>query len=146
MIGILFAHLFADIIGRKRSIQFGGCVGLVGAIIQTASFNVETFFVGRVFAGCASGIMLPVVNVYQAEIAPPQIRGAMVCTQLVLLASAGTLASIMGFACYHSSNESFAWRFPIAVQILPALGLIIGCFFIPYSPRWRTSLLVFWLM
>src|SRR5271154_3979426 len=109
MIGILFAHLFADVIGRKRSIQFGGCVGLVGAIIQTASFNVETFFVGRVFAGCASGIMLPVVNVYQAEIAPPHIRGAMVCTQLVLLASAGTLASIMGFACYHSSNESFAW-------------------------------------
>jgi MFS family permease len=109
MIGILFAHLFCDRIGRRRSIQVGGCVGLVGAIIQTASFNQAEFFVGRVFAGIASGVMLPVVNVYQAEIAPPHIRGAMVCLQLVLLASAGTLASIMGFACYHAENQSFAW-------------------------------------
>lgn len=109
MLGIIFCHLFADILGRKRSIQFGGCVGLVGAIIQTASFNVATFFVGRVFAGFASGIMLPVVNVYQAEIAPPHIRGAMVCLQLVLLASAGLLASVMGLACYHAADQSFAW-------------------------------------
>jgi MFS family permease len=108
MIGILFAHLFCDRIGRRRSIQVGGCVGLVGAIIQTASYNQAEFFVGRVFADIVSGIMLPVVNVYQAEI-PPHIRGAMVCLQLVLLASTGTLASIMGFAWYHSDNLSFAW-------------------------------------
>jgi MFS family permease len=118
LLGVVFCHLFADSIGRKRSIQVGGVIGLVGAIIQTCSYNIATFFVGRVFAGVASGIMLPVVNVYQAEIAPPHLRGAMVCLQLVLLASAGTLASWVGFACYHAANVEFQWYPPFSLYPL----------------------------
>jgi MFS family permease len=117
IIGVMFAHVFADLIGRRRSIQVGGCVGLLGAILQSAAYNVETFFVGRAFAGVASGIMLPVVNVYQAEIAPPHLRGAMVSLQLVLLAIAGTTAAFVGFACYHSSNLEFAW-YDTIVQLI----------------------------
>lgn len=29
-------------------------------------------------------------------------------------------------------------RFPIALQCLPAVGLILGCFYLPFSPRWCT--------
>lgn len=49
---------------------------------------------------------------------------------------------------YISETNSVAWRLPVsasrhtklitqlAIQAVPALGLAIGCFFIPYSPRW----------
>jgi hypothetical protein len=57
----------------------------------------------------ASGVMLLVVNVYQAEIAPPDLRGRMVSFQIVTLTSSGGLASWVGYACNFSTNETFSW-------------------------------------
>lgn len=64
---------------------------------------------GRVIAGMASGMMLTTVNVYQAEIAPPSLRGTMVSFQIVTLNTAGTLASWVGYGCNFSSNLAFSW-------------------------------------
>ncbi|OQU97041.1 hypothetical protein CLAIMM_03044 [Cladophialophora immunda] len=139
VVGLIIITIIAQKLGRKRSIQLGGLIGLVGAIMQTAAQDMAVFFVGRVVAGAASGIMLTTVNVYQSEIAPPAERGAMVAFQLLVLSGAGGLASWVGFACNFSSNVTFSWRFPIALQMLPAIFLIIGCFFIPFSPRWLIS-------
>lgn len=76
----------------------------------------------------------------------------MIAFQFVWLTSWGGVASWTGYACNFATNAQFAWyvlmitslillilyrRFPIAVQCIPALGLIIGCFFLPFSPRWR---------
>lgn len=101
--------------------------------------RIGLFFAGRVVAGAASGIMLTTVNVYQAEIAPPHLRGTMVAFQIVTLNVAGALASWVGYACNFAQNRSFAWsvlllsnrrlemlggpltfgrRFPIALQCL----------------------------
>ncbi|KAL1858202.1 hypothetical protein VTK73DRAFT_7913 [Phialemonium thermophilum] len=141
ILGLLFVSLLADRFGRKRTIQFGGVIGLVGAIFQAAPSSrlLGLFFAGRVLAGMASGLMLTTVNIYQSEIAPPHLRGTMVAFQIVTLNFAGTLASWVGYACNFSSNPSFSWRFPIALQAVPAILLIIGCFYIPFSPRWLIS-------
>lgn len=37
---------------------------------------------------------------------------------------------------YISNTNTVAWRLPLALQAVPAIGLAIGAFFIPYSPRW----------
>lgn len=101
--------MLADRFGRKRTIQIGGVIGLIGAIFQACSYKIELFFVGRVIAGMASGIMLTTVNIYQAEIAPPHLRGTMVAFQIVILDVAGTLASWVGYGCNFSGNASFSW-------------------------------------
>lgn len=36
-------------------------------------------------------------------------------------------------------NPSFAWRFPLCVQCLPPLLLVIGSPWVPRSPRWLIS-------
>ncbi|KIV81151.1 hypothetical protein PV11_08590 [Exophiala sideris] len=136
ILGLLAIATIAQKIGRRRSIQLGGVIGLIGAIMQAASTKLGSFFAGRVIAGASAGIMLTTVNVYQSEIAPPDHRGAMVAFQLKTLTTTGALASWMGYACNFAINPEFSWRFPIALKALPALGLIIGCFFIPFSPRW----------
>jgi hypothetical protein len=50
------------------------------------------------------------------------------------------LSAWIGFGVYFitagGSESSFPWRFPIAFQIAPALALLIGSPFLPYSPRW----------
>jgi len=40
------------------------------------------------------------------------------------------------FACYWAQTSSAQWRIPIALQIIFALILLGGIFFLPESPRW----------
>ena len=51
-----------------------------------------------------------------------------------------TLSAWLGFGMYFitagGSTSSFPWRFPIAFQIVPALLLLVGSPFLPFSPRW----------
>jgi len=51
-----------------------------------------------------------------------------------------SLSAWIGFGCYFvsasGSTSSFPWRFPLAFQAAPAVLLLIGSPWLPYSPRW----------
>jgi len=51
-----------------------------------------------------------------------------------------SLSAWIGFGVYFitasGSDSTFPWRFPIAFQMAPALMLLIGSPWLPYSPRW----------
>lgn len=36
----------------------------------------------------------------------------------------------------YPEQSSAAWRVPLAIQLIPAIILCIGSWFLPYSPRW----------
>jgi len=40
------------------------------------------------------------------------------------------------FISASGSSSTLPWRFPLALQILPALILLVGSPWLPYSPRW----------
>lgn len=42
----------------------------------------------------------------------------------------------VSFISRSGSKSSFPWRFPIAFQMVPALLLLIGSPWLPFSPRW----------
>jgi MFS family permease len=64
----------------------------------------------------------------------------MVSMHGVMFAVGYSLSAWIGFGCYFisasGSSSSFPWRFPLAFQGAPALLLLIGSPWLPYSPRW----------
>ena len=77
---------------------------------------------------------------YQAEVSTPESRGFMVSMHGVMFAMGYTLQAWIGFGVSFitssGSKSSFPWRFPIAFQMAPAIMLLIGSPWLPYSPRW----------
>ncbi|KAL8696183.1 MAG: hypothetical protein Q9201_007786 [Fulgogasparrea decipioides] len=90
-----------------------------------------------------AGIASAMVPVYQAEIAPKEIRGRVVSLQQFAI-TVGIL--VQYFIQYGSSfvdggpnnphQSTLAFRIPWGVQIFPAILLAGGMFFVPNSPRW----------
>ena len=114
--------------------------------IQCASVDIGMLVVGRVVAGLCVGIASSICPVYQAEIAPKEIRGRVVSLQQWAI-TWGIL--IQYFIQYGSSwvgggpndpnQPTSAFRIPWGVQIVPAVLLFFGMFFLPRSPRWLAS-------
>lgn len=138
--GSLFQAWTADYFGRKRTIQLGSVVLVIGGALCSGAVHMAMFLVGRFIAGMGSGILTCIVPIYQAEVSMAETRGAMVAMTGVMYSMGYSLAGWLGYACYHvnasSPNASFAWRFPLAVQVLFPLIVLAGSPWIPYSPRW----------
>lgn len=111
--------------------------------LQTAANGVALLVVGRIIAGICVGIASAIVPVYQAEIAPKEIRGRVVSLQQWAI-TWGILiqyfiqygASFTGGGPTNPSQGTAAFRIPWGVQIVPAAILLGGMFFFPKSPRW----------
>ena len=78
---------------------------------------------------------------YNAEVAPPEVRGALVTLQQFAI-EVGIMVSFWidygtNFIGGTGATQSkAAWLVPICLQLVPALILLAGMAFMPYSPRW----------
>lgn len=99
------------------------------------------FQVGRIISGIGIGILVTICPMYLSEMSPPDIRGWLVGHHAIFLVGGYNLATWVGFGCYFGTdvNENFAWRFPLCIQIVPSLLLLITSFWLPRSPRWLIS-------
>lgn len=130
-----------DRFGRKRTVQIGAFIAAIGAILQATAANLAMILVGRIISGWAVGLMSMSVPVYQAECAPPQIRGLIVGLTQQMIGVGFIVSTWIGFGSGHASNSSSVqWRFPLAFQVLPSLVLLGGLFALPESPRVSSSL------
>lgn len=68
----------AEKYGRKRSMQMGSVVLVVGGALCSGAVDMAMFLVGRFVAGHGAGVLACVVPMYQAEVSTPETRGAMV--------------------------------------------------------------------
>ncbi|GAD92016.1 MFS sugar transporter, putative [Paecilomyces variotii No. 5] len=137
-IGSLFIAWSATALGRKRNIQLGSLLTLLGGALQGGAANLSMFQAGRFIAGLGIGILVTVCPMYLSELAPTNNRGWLVGHHAIFLVFGYALASWLGFACYFATTKSpsFAWRFPLCMQCFGPLILFLTSFFIPRSPRW----------
>ncbi|KAI4111179.1 MAG: hypothetical protein LQ345_006850 [Seirophora villosa] len=141
--GTLASSFIADRMSRKTSIQIAAVIWIIGSIFQTAANGVAMLVFGRAVAGIGAGIASAMVPVYQAEIAPKEIRGRVVALQQWAI-TWGILiqyfiqygASFVDGGPKNPHQSTMAFRIPWGVQIFPAVLLAVGMFFVPYSPRW----------
>lgn len=134
-IGAVLAFVWSERIGRKRSIIYANIIVILGATIQTASYNYWQMFVARIIAGIGVGLSTVAVPILQSETLPAHNRGALFIVQAVVVLIGVSTASWLCFATLHAQS-SMQWRFPVACQVLFSGLVLISAIFIPDTPRW----------
>ena len=133
--GALMAGDFADWKGRRPTI-IGSCLlFMVGVVLQIASTTVALLTVGRIIAGFGVGGVSATIILYMSEIAPKKVRGTIVAGYQFCVTIGLLLASCVDYGT-KNRTDSGSYRIPIALQLIWAIILTIGLFFLPESPRY----------
>ncbi|KAF9003975.1 general substrate transporter [Cyathus striatus] len=143
-VGVLMTGYFADKLSRKYTIVLAVVVFCIGVIVQTAAFHPSSIYGGRFVTGLGVGSLSMAVPLYNAEIAPPEVRGSLVALQQLAI----TFGIMVSFWIDYGTNfiggtqggqHEAAWRIPLALQLVPAIILGVGILFMPFSPRWLVN-------
>lgn len=143
-LGTLLSSFLAEALSRKYGILVAVSVFCLGVIIQATAIQAghNAILAGRFITGMGVGSMAMIVPIYNSEVAPPEVRGALVATQQLAICF-GIMVSfwidygtnfIGGTKLGHQKDAS--WLIPICLQLGPALILFVGMIFMPFSPRW----------
>ncbi|KAJ3744432.1 general substrate transporter [Lentinula detonsa] len=139
--GVLITGYWADKLSRKYTIELAVVVFCIGVIVQTAAKGPQSIYGGRFVTGMGVGSLSMAVPLYNAELAPPEVRGSLVALQQLAI----TFGIMISFWIDYGTNfiggsgstqSEAAWRIPLALQLVPALILGAGILFMPFSPRW----------
>ncbi|TXT09873.1 uncharacterized protein COLE_03807 [Cutaneotrichosporon oleaginosum] len=85
----------------------------------------------------AVGALSMLVPMFNAELAPPGIRGSLVALQQLAITFGIMVSYWIGYGTVSIRRaETDDRRIPLALQLVPAIVLCIGAVFIPFSPRW----------
>lgn len=135
MFGALSTGRIGDILGRRKTIRYGCLILCIGAILQTAAVNSGMMIIARIITGVGNGMNTATIPVYQAELSPPKSRGSHVAFEASLLTVGVAIAYWLEYGLFFVPGE-FAWRFPLAFQMVFAIILGVASFALPESPRW----------
>ncbi len=135
-IGAMSTGYLADRCGRERTLSIASLVFIVGAVIQAASYDVPTITVGRIILGYGVGACAAGVPLYVSEIAPAGLRGRIIGIEQMILCLGELIAFWLDYGFAYLQTPDW-WRIPLAIQVIPAAVLAIGCWiWVPPSPRW----------
>ncbi|KAK9471221.1 general substrate transporter [Dipodascopsis tothii] len=136
--GSITSGKFSDKMGRKRVIQIGAIIWVVGALVQCSVTGVRQLMLGRFIGGLSIGICSSQVPVYIAELSPKRIRGRLVGLFQWSITWGITIMFFISYACtFMEGPKSFrtAW----GIQAIPGVALYFALAGFPESPRWLAS-------
>jgi sugar porter (SP) family MFS transporter len=133
--GAIIAGDISDAFGRRTTIILGCLVFIIGVILQVASAGLGLLVAGRLVAGFGVGFVSAIIILYMSEIAPKKIRGAIVSGYQFCVTIGLMLAACVTYAT-EDFTDSSSYRIPIGLQLLFAIILGTGLFFLPESPRY----------
>lgn len=132
VIGAAVAGSIADRIGRRATLLTAGVLFFVGALISAFTSQENVLLVGRFVVGIGIGFSSVVAPLYISEVAPANVRGALVS----LYQFAITLGILAAYIVDYAFAAGGAWRWMLGCGVVPAIVLIVGMFFMPESPRY----------
>ncbi|KAN0093180.1 General substrate transporter [Tylopilus felleus] len=142
--GVLCTGTIADKLSRKYTIVLAVVVFCIGVIVQTAAFQPSSIYGGRFVTGLGIGSLSMSVPLYNAELAPPEVRGSLVALQQLAITFGIMVSFWIDYGTNYiggtgSTQSEAAWRIPLALQLVPAIILGFGILFMPFSPRRASS-------
>ncbi|OKL61947.1 hypothetical protein UA08_02233 [Talaromyces atroroseus] len=142
--GTLYSGFLAEVLSRKYAILINTAIFVLGVIIQctaVTSSGASSILAGRFITGMGVGSLSMIVPMYNAECAPPEIRGLLVSLQQFSI----EFGIVISFWIDYGTNfiggtgqgqSDAAWLVPLCLQLFPAVILFVGMIFMPFSPRW----------
>ncbi|KIN03559.1 hypothetical protein OIDMADRAFT_118655 [Oidiodendron maius Zn] len=137
--GAFFMFFSMELLGRKTTVIISDAIFLLGAILCTVpTHQLGLIYAGRLLTGLGVGGIAAASPIYTSEIAPPAIRGRLTG----FFESSYQIGAVIGFWINYgithniNTNDSNAWRIPMAVQIIPAGLLALLLPLVKESPLW----------
>ncbi|KAI1473408.1 putative sugar transporter [Daldinia eschscholtzii] len=136
LVGAMSIGVLADHCGRERTLSIACVVFIIGAVLQSASYNITSITIGRVILGYGVGTCAGGVPLYVSEIAPAKLRGRIIGIEQMILCFGELVAFWLNYGFNFLETPDW-WRIPLAIQVLPAAVLAVGCWvWVLPSPRW----------
>ncbi|KAF5878399.1 putative proliferating cell nuclear antigen protein [Botrytis fragariae] len=137
--GALNQGWIADKYSRKYSIIIAVVIFLLGSVLQTATVNFNMLIVARLVGALHHRKFVAPYSSWASGFNCPST----IHTIKVLTSHAEELSIVVGivvafwisFGTRYLGGE-WGWRLPFFIQIVPALFLGAGVYFLPFSPRW----------
>jgi sugar porter (SP) family MFS transporter len=118
--------------GRRKLIILAGIIFTFSAIGTALSPTVGWLIAARVTSGIGIGIASFISPMYIAELAPAKARGSLVAVNMLAITSGIVAAYLVDYAF----SASHGWRTMFGLAVIPAIGLVVGMWWLPDSPRW----------
>jgi SP family galactose:H+ symporter-like MFS transporter len=130
--GSAVAGAVADRIGRRGTLFAAGVIFLVGAIVSALAPNEAVLLVARFVVGVGIGFSSVVAPLYISEVAPANVRGALVS----LYQFAITIGILAAYVVDYVLAPAAMWRTMLGLAVIPSLILMMGILGMPESPRY----------
>ncbi|GAA5988946.1 hypothetical protein JCM5350_007491 [Sporobolomyces pararoseus] len=142
LFGAVYALFMGNRTGRRRMMKLGSVIMTIGVVIQITAIRGHwaggQFLIGRTITGIGNGMNTATIPSWMAECSRSHNRGLLICIEASMIAIGTALAYWIDFGLSYV-HTSFNWRFPIAFQVVFAIGLVVGVQLLPESPRWLMS-------
>ncbi|RMJ11839.1 hypothetical protein CDV36_008500 [Fusarium kuroshium] len=135
ILGCLGSEVVIERTGYKKTMYLAGIVQIIAVIIELTSSHWEQFTVGRIIAYAAVGLVENAVPAYNAETSPAAVRGFL-SGSIMMFTALGNLWGAGMSRAYSTTLGKEGWIIPTAMQLIPAVGILVLVPFTPESPRW----------
>lgn len=131
-VGTAFGGYLGDRFGRRPTLIMTGVVYGLFALATGLAEGPWGFVISRLFVGAAVGISSMLVPLYIAELAPEDIRGALVTLNQLAISTGVVVAYYVDYLLAGSGN----WRWMFMSAVVPSVVLLFGLIYLPETPRW----------
>jgi len=143
IIGVAFAGILSDRLGRKKVLILSSIFFLISALGTALPRTLTEFIIFRMIGGIAVGAASMTSPMYIAEISPAGIRGRMVSINQFAIVIGMLAVYFVNYFIVNQGTEDwnvqFGWRWMFGSESLPAILLLVMLFFVPESPRWLSK-------
>jgi len=121
--------------GRRKLIILAGILFTLSAIGTALAPTVGWLIGARVASGIGIGIASFISPMYIAELVPAKVRGSLVAVNMLAI----TTGIVVAYLIDYGFSASHGWRYMFGLAAVPSVGLVIGMWWLPDSPRWLIS-------